>query len=83
MVRDLQPDCLAGRIVIDVEVGAFIEAMMQRLGCGRREVVVDVRESAPCQLRECCRDEICSVHREHAFFARQGRHVGFWVPVWS
>lgn len=42
VVRDLYASTLAHRVVIKVDVGALIEAVMRGLVGGRREVVVDI-----------------------------------------
>lgn len=49
MVRDFYLALILGSVVEDVEVGASREAVMLGFGCGRSEVVVDVREAVYCQ----------------------------------
>lgn len=49
MVRYLYPPTLPYGVVIQIYIGRLVEAMVRGFVGGRAEVVVDVREAAPCQ----------------------------------
>lgn len=45
MVCDLDSSSLVQRIVVEVEVGPLIEAVVNWFCCGRSEVCMDIREA--------------------------------------
>jgi hypothetical protein len=50
MIRDLYAAALAHRIVVEVDIGAFIEAVMWGILAGWGDVVVDIREPVECEI---------------------------------
>lgn len=73
IVGDFYTTSVPRGVVIDVEVGSFVETMQQRTDGGLGKVIMTIREAVLCQLARLCH-WVHNVHRDQTLLAWKGRH---------
>jgi hypothetical protein len=74
MVRYFYAPALAHRVVVEVDIGAFVEAMMRGVLRRRGDVVVDICEAIYMSVQLEFGRSYCYSQRQEGYFALRWRH---------